>query len=176
MMKRLLFFVFFMSLGWSTLSAQDQSIQWLSFEEAAEIAEKGTNKKFFIDVYTDWCGWCKKMDKETFNDPKVRAYMLANYHMVKFNAEQAESITYKGETYRLVGKGRSMYHELAYALTQGNLSYPTVIFMTERFEVLSPVAGYYPASPFLHIATYFGDSLYETMTWQDYEASLNATR
>ena len=174
-MNRLLFFLVISAIGLSSVSAQEQSIKWLSFEEAAEIAEKGTSKKFFIDVYTDWCGWCKKMDKETFNDPEVKAYMLKNYHMVKLDAEQAEPITFKGETYELVGSGRSTYHELAYALTQGNLSYPTVVFMTERFEVPSPLAGFYPADPFLQIATYFGDSLYETMTWQDYEATLKPT-
>lgn len=175
-MKRLLLLLLVMAIGLSTTHAQEQSIKWLSFEEAAKIAEKGTSKKFFIDVYTDWCGWCKKMDKETFNDPKVRAYMLANYHMVKFNAEQPAPIRYKGETYNLVGSGRSTYHELAYALTQGNLSYPTVVFMTEKFEVLSPLAGYYPATPFLQIARYFGDSLFENMTWKDYEASLKPTK
>ena len=101
-MKRLLLLLLVMAIGLSTSHAQEQSIKWLSFEEAAKIAEKGTSKKFFIDVYTDWCGWCKKMEKETFNDPKVRAYMLANYHMVKLNAEQLAPITYKGETYNLV--------------------------------------------------------------------------
>ena len=32
-------------------------------------------RKYFIDVYTDWCGWCKKMDKDTFQNPEVAAYM-----------------------------------------------------------------------------------------------------
>lgn len=175
-MKKLLSLAFFIGFGLSTLSAQEETIKWLTFEEAAALAEAGSTKKFFIDVYTDWCGWCKKMDKETFNDPKVRAYMLANYHMVKFNGEQEEPITYKGETYSLVGSGRSVYHELAYALLQGNLSYPTVVFMNEKFEVLTPLAGYYPATPFLKIATFFGDSLFETMTWKDYEATLESTK
>ncbi|MGA0384335.1 MAG: thioredoxin, partial [Flavobacteriaceae bacterium] len=76
----------------------------------------------------------------------------------------------------LVGSGRSVYHELAYALLQGNLSYPTVVFMNEKFEVLTPLAGYYPAAPFLRIATYFGDSIFETMTWKDYEATLENTK
>jgi len=81
----------FLSIGFSIgLFAQEQKIEWLSFEQAVQrIAEDGDNeKKIFIDVYTDWCGWCKKMDKETFNDPEVRAYMIKNFYMVKFNAEQ----------------------------------------------------------------------------------------
>jgi thioredoxin-related protein len=48
--------------------------------------------------------------------------------------------------------------------------------MNEKFEVLTPLAGYYPATPFLQIATYFGDSLFETMTWKDYEATLENTK
>ena len=65
-----------------------QEIQWMSFEDAVAMTQnEGNTKKVFIDVYTDWCGWCKKMDKDTFQNPEVAKYMQENYYMVKFNAE-----------------------------------------------------------------------------------------
>ena len=159
----------------TTVFAQEKQITWLSFEEAvAKINAEPTGKKIFIDVYTDWCGWCKKMDKETFNDPVVKEYMINNFWMVKFNAEQKEDVVFQGQTYSFVDQGRNGYHELAAALTNGNLSYPTVVYLTEEFQLLAPVAGYYPAAPFLDVAKYFGDNFYKDMTWKDYESTLKS--
>uniref|UniRef100_A0A3Q2YUK7 Spermatogenesis-associated protein 20-like TRX domain-containing protein n=1 Tax=Hippocampus comes TaxID=109280 RepID=A0A3Q2YUK7_HIPCM len=53
---------------------------------------EGNTKKVFIDIYTDWCGWCKKMDKDTFQNPEVAAYMNENFLMVKMDAEGKDPI------------------------------------------------------------------------------------
>ncbi|MEM9649633.1 MAG: DUF255 domain-containing protein, partial [Bacteroidota bacterium] len=67
------FLILFLFSG--TIS-QAQNVEWLSWEEAVERSQKDAQpKKLFIDVYTDWCGWCKKMDKDTFQNPEVAAYM-----------------------------------------------------------------------------------------------------
>ena len=50
----------------------------MGFEEAVAKSEKAP-KKLFIDVYTDWCGWCKKMDKTTFAETEVAKYINENY-------------------------------------------------------------------------------------------------
>jgi uncharacterized protein YyaL (SSP411 family) len=47
-----------------------EAVNWVTFEQAVELSKKD-KRKVFIDVYTDWCGWCKVMDKNTFSDPKV---------------------------------------------------------------------------------------------------------
>ena len=65
----------------TTISAQE--IHWMSFEDAVAMTKnEGNTKKVFIDVYTDWCGWCKKMDKDTFQNPEVAQYMQENFYMV----------------------------------------------------------------------------------------------
>lgn len=123
---------------------QDAEINWMSFEEAVKKNKKNP-KKVFIDVYTGWCGWCKVMDKQTFTDPTIIAYMNANYYAVKFDAEQRESITFKDKEYKFIlsdpdrNKG---YHELAAALLNGRLSYPTVVFLDEDMNMLTPVPGF----------------------------------
>ncbi len=71
---------------------QQNEVKWMSFEEAVERS-KTEKRKIFIDVFTDWCGWCKVMDKNTFPD-LVIAKLLSNekFYPVKFNAEQTADV------------------------------------------------------------------------------------
>jgi len=141
----------------------------MSIEEAYALTLTETSpKKIFIDVYTDWCGWCKRMDKATFQNPEVAAYMNEHYYNVKFDAEQKESIEMLGNTFKFIPQGNRGYHELAAALLNGKMSYPTVVFMNPKFEMLSPVPGYQEVGPFMNIAKYFGDNIYTEKSWQDY--------
>ncbi len=152
------------------LRAQAQKIEWMSFEAAIEAQAKADQpKKIFIDVYTDWCGWCKKMDKETFNNPEVAVYMQQHFYMVKLDGEGKKPIVFRGKTFSFVPSGRNGYHELAAGLMQGQLSYPTVVFLNEQAELLSPVPGYHPPESFMPIARFFGDNHYKSSTWEDYQ-------
>lgn len=153
----------------SSISLSAQNVQWVSWEEAVALSKTETNpKKIFVDVYTDWCGWCKKMDKDTFQNPDVAAYMKENFYMVKMDAEGKEPIEYDGKTFKFVPQGRRGYHELAAALLQGKMSYPTVIFLDEERKMLSPVPGYQKVKPFLQIAKYFGENIYKDKDWKSY--------
>ena len=131
-----LFAVFLFLLSSSTVLGQE--VQWLSWEEAAQLATTEENpKKIFIDVYTDWCGWCKKMDKDTFQNAEVAAYMTENFYMVKLDGEGKDPINFKGKTFKYVASGKRGYHEFALALLQGRLSYPTVVFLDENLKALA---------------------------------------
>jgi thioredoxin-related protein len=108
------------------------------------------------------------MDKNTFQNPEVAAYMKQHFYMVKLDGEGKEPIVFKSQTFSFVPSGRNGYHELAANLLQGQLSYPTVVYLDENMNMLSPVPGYLTPEPFLKIATYFGDDIYKTTTWEDY--------
>ena len=173
-MKRLfarpaiLLFIFVLSTSFYN-SSPSENIEWLSWEQAVERAAKDENpKKIFVDIYTDWCGWCKRMDKDTFNNPEVANYMKTHFYMVKLDGEGKSDIVHNGKTFKYIKSGRRGYHELAAALMQGRLSYPTTIFMNEKFEMLSPVPGYQKPDAFLKIAKYFGDDIYLSKKWVDY--------
>lgn len=159
-------------LVFGSFTIQAQEVTWLSWAEAVTLAETDKNpKKIFVDVYTDWCGWCKKMDKDTFQNPQVAAYMEKNFYMVKLDGEGKEPIEYKGKTFKFVASGRSGYHEFAAALMQGKLSYPTTIFLDEKMNMLSPVPGYQKPDAFLQIAKYFGDDIHKEKDWKTYAGS-----
>ena len=124
-----------------TTSSHGSGIKWLTIEEAVEL-NKTTPKKFIVDIYTDWCGWCKTMDKTTFSEPVIASYLNEHFYSVKLNAEQKENIVINGQTFKFVESGRRGYHELAAALTNGNLSYPTVVLIDEKLGILEVSPGY----------------------------------
>ena len=124
------------------------AIQWYSMEEAL-AAHQQAPKKLFIDVYTDWCGWCKVMDKKTFSQPEVISYLNENFYPVKLDAEQHGAIRYKGKDYQYVKAGRRGIHELAYLLLDRQASYPSFVVLDEQLERLGIMKGFKPAEAFL---------------------------
>src|SRR3954463_14417926 len=87
-------------------SQDAKEIHWMTFKEALAKNEKAP-KKIFIDVYTDWCGWCKKMDASTFTNDSIIQYMNKNFYAVKLDAETKDTIKYKGVDYVFVPQYRS---------------------------------------------------------------------
>ena len=147
--------------------------QWISFEDAV-VNMESQPKKIFIDVYTDWCGWCKKMDAGTFSDPAVAEMLNSNFYPVKFNAEQTEPIVFRDYTFKFVPNGRRGYHELAASILNGKLSYPSVVFLNDKFEIIQVLPGYRNAEDFLKIATYIGEDHYLDTSWEDFQLTYSA--
>ncbi len=117
-----------------------EGISWYKIEDIDKM-DLG-NKKVLIDMYTDWCGWCKVMDQKTFSDPEVIKYLNEHFVMVKFNAEQKEPLVYRGTTYEYVKQGRSGVNMLAAELMNGQLSYPTIVYMNSKLERINISIGY----------------------------------
>ena len=168
-MKQLIIAISILVLFAFAPASSDSPVTWMSFEEAI-IAKDEAAKKIFIDVYTDWCGWCKKMDATTFSDPRVAKMLGDNFYPVKFNAEQREPIQFNEHTFKFIANGRRGYNELAVALLNGKLSYPSVVFLNEKFEIIQVLPGYRKADEFLKIATFIGEDHYLTIPWEEYSA------
>ncbi len=168
-MRRFFALVFILFL--TTIQSNAQKVQWMSFEEAIEAQQK-EQRKIFVDLYTDWCGWCKRMDKTTMTDPYIIEYLNSQFYPVKFNAEQKKDIQFKGKTFKLrERKGKRNYHELAAHISRNQLSYPTFIFLNEDAEVIQPVQGYQDATTFKTIMTYIGDDHFKKTPWSQYKQS-----
>jgi thioredoxin-related protein len=146
------------------------TVKWMSFEEAVEKS-KTDKRKIFVDVYTDWCGWCKVMDKKTFSDPKVAKILNEHFYPVKFNAEQTADVVFNGTTFKFIGNGSRGTHQLAAALLNNQLSYPTVVFLDEEFRIIQPLPGFREAPEFHKIAQFIGEGHYKTRKWVDWETS-----
>lgn len=144
-------------------------VKWMTFEEALKKS-KAAKRPVFVDVYTDWCGWCKVMDKNTFSDPEVAKLLNEKFYAVKFNGEQKEDVVFDGTTFKFVPSGRNGYHQLAAALLNNQLSYPTVVFLDEDFKMIQPLAGYRQAPEFHKIAQFIGGGYYKTVKWDDWQS------
>lgn len=133
-----------LSLFLSTTVFGQDTIQWMTMNEALE-AQKETPKKIFMDVYTHWCGPCKMLDKNTFSHKKVISFINKNYYAVKFNAEGTEEITYQDFTYtnpnyQEARKGRNATHFFADALRIPG--YPSLVFFEDDGDLIQAVPGY----------------------------------
>lgn len=146
-------------------------IEWLTFEEAFEKHQKEP-RRWMIDISTSWCGWCKRMDATTFSDSLIIPFVNENYYAVALDGEYKGEIVVGEQTYKFVPNGRRGYHELPAELMNGKLSYPTVVFLNEKLQNLSPLGGYRTAQDFHPILEFFATYNSETpITWDDFMKS-----
>ena len=154
--------------AWSSLLS-GQSVNWLSWEEAMDKTEQEP-KKILVDIYTEWCGWCKKMDQTTFQNPELVEYLNENYYTIKFDAQYKNPITYKGKTYKLensIWKGG--YHQLTAVITEGqSRKLPTIVFLDEKVEILQAIPGFRTAKELEIMAAYFEGNFHRTTPWKTF--------
>ena len=159
-------------LGLNTSLAQEE-IKWYSIEEAVQLASEEA-RVLVIDVYTVWCGWCKRMDATTFSDPAVAKIMNKHFYPVKLNAEDKEDVVIGDRTFKFVNTGQRGYHEIAAIVTKGRLSYPTISYVDDQGRVLEAAPGYKTPDQFkIHLSYYAGEA-YKTTTFQEFSESFQA--
>lgn len=142
-----------------------ETIQWLTLEEA-EAKMKEQPRPILIDLYTDWCGWCKVMDKKTYTQKDLIRYVNQKFYAVKLNAETRAGLTWKGKNYLFNPQYKT--HDLAIYLTGGELSYPTTVFIPDYNSEPQPIAGYLEINHMETITTYFGEKMYGKQPFESY--------
>jgi thioredoxin-related protein len=143
----------------TTKSAAGSGPNWRSWDEG--LRESASSRRpVVVDVYTDWCGWCKRMDRDVYARADVRDYLDKRFVSIKLNAESRANGTYEGKT------------QTSRALAQrfGVNGYPTTVFLKQGGDHLVNVSGYIPAERFLKILRFIGDGHMDRGTsWEDYE-------
>lgn len=124
----ILFLVFF-------VQSYAQKLQTYSFEEVEHLVEKQP-RPILLYFHTDWCRFCKMMDRTTFSDPKIIEKLNEKYYFISFNAGTKEAVRYKNEFYHFIPKGRnSGHHELVHHFLKNRQEiHPTLIFLDADFN------------------------------------------
>lgn len=119
---------------------------WLDWNDGLARASRA-DRPVLVSVYTDWCGWCRRMNRDVYEDASVKAYLEANFVTVRLNAEADQPAVYRGKdyTYRTLASG--------FRVT----GYPTTIFLKADGSHLVNVPGFLPADQFLVLLKYVGE-------------------
>lgn len=174
-MRYKLFFLFLITFFSIRSFAQEKpKVQWIDFEEAIAKAQK-IPKKIFIDLYTTWCGWCIRMDKDTFSDSTIAAYMNENFYCVKFNAERNDSIQFMGHTFINPVDDKSKTHQLAIALLSGKMSYPSYAFMNEEQKMITVIPGYHKPKEFEVMLNFIGSDAFVDTKFPEYQKTFKSS-
>ena len=163
----------FLAVIFITLTVKAQEITWISFEEAIELNKK-TPKLILIDVYTDWCGWCKKLDKITYKNNEVIKLINENFYAVKLDGEEKEDITFKDHTFKYKEEGSTKYNEFAATIMGGKLSYPTTIILSPEEKLLDRIPGYLDEKTMEKILTFFYSEDYKIKNWVEFEKTFES--
>jgi len=157
------------ALNNNSFAQEKSAVKWYTIEEVQELV-KNEPRKIYIDMYTDWCGWCKVMDKKTFTNESIAEKLNSNFYAVKFDAEGRDEVQFKDKTFKFVAQGSRGYHELAAALMQGKMSYPTSVFLDENLNIISPLPGYYPPEKLDPVLSFIGEDHYKTTNYEQFLA------
>jgi len=122
----------------------EEKLIWLSWDEGYQKAVK--NKKILlVDTYTEWCGWCKRMDRDTYTNAEVIKKINDYFIPVKFNPE-IKNVVYKLDDQSLTPQ--QLYSQLSRGESTG---YPTVYYIFTNKKSVFIDAGYKAPADFLKI-------------------------
>ncbi len=145
-----------------------ETVKWYTWQEAVNLC-KTAPRPIMVDTYTGWCGYCRKMDQNTFPDASIVSYLNTNFYAVKFDAEQKDSFEFNNHMFKFLPEYKT--HELAVALLDGQLSYPTLVYLTGTFERIAISPGYKLPADLMPELEYVKTGAYSTMSMEQFLAS-----
>lgn len=138
--------------------------KWLGVEKVSELY-KVEQRPIIIDLYTDWCHYCKVMDETAYANDSFANYVSIHFYAAKLNAEDKNDLVWMGKKYKYVP--RYKVHELAIELTKGNMVYPTTIIIPPTGEPMV-VGGAMPIYRLESILKYYGSGSYKSTSYEDF--------
>ncbi|MET2986549.1 thioredoxin family protein [Aureibaculum conchae] len=179
-MKKFIIFIAILGYSFNGIAQEKGEINWITVEEAIAAQEKEP-RKIMIDMYTTWCGPCKLLDRNTFQNKDVADYVNENYYAVKFNAEGGGTVNFKDKeygnpNYDASKKGRNSQHQFAQYLRVQ--AYPTIVFLDEKADLLAPVTGYHAPNQLEIFLKLFATDKHKEVTtkeqWETYQKEFKA--
>lgn len=144
-------------------------IKWLTITEAEKLCKKEP-RIIIVDVFTDWCGWCKVMDQKTFSHPYISNYISKNFYAVKYNAESKDSLTFNGKKYiNPSPELKKSTNQFAAYLLKGKLAYPSLVFIDGNLNTIQYAQGYKKVKEMEALLNYFQTGAYKNVDFQVFQ-------
>lgn len=146
-----------------------EKINWLTFAQLQEAYAKNP-KPILIDLYTNWCGWCRVMDRTTYTNEKVVAYINQHYYAVRYDAESKDSVRFNNKTFAY--NERYKTNAVALYLSFDRLEYPNTIFLSSIDARPAPLSGYMKPKELEAPLKYFAERKSEQETFVEFNKNL----
>ena len=140
-------------------------LRWKTLDSTTYAEAKKGEKKILVDVYTNWCGWCKRLDRDVYGNERIASYLDQRYVLVKINAESDSKVKYMDTTYT----------ESGFAQALGVTGYPTIVFFDSDSKPITILGGYVGPEKFLPIAKFIGEDHYKKSSWDDFKKEYDAS-
>jgi thioredoxin-related protein len=141
----------------SSSAKKDTVLTWYKYDQGLAKAKK-EKKHVMVHFYATWCGWCKRMDKNTFANEEVKKLLNESYVAIKVNAESAEKVKVDGKEMTL----RQV------AGSYGVRAFPVTWFLKPTGERIAPRSGYADPDEFQYILKWVKDDLYDKITFVEF--------
>lgn len=142
-------------------SAKKEEVKWMDFQEALNV-QVNQKKPIMVFIYTNWCKFCKMMERDIFQNEKAVKYLNEKFIPVRLNAETKDTIKLNNQVYTYHQEYKT--NELALSLLQGKLSYPTTVFITPDNK-MQRIPGYLDIVHAEWLYLFFGDKKYNEMSF-----------
>ncbi len=137
--------------------AVDKSPEWTPLPSALQEAS-AQDDKIMVFIYAEWCGYCRRMVHDTFQDDAVLNYLVDRFQSVRINAESDAEITLDGQVVTEA--------QLAQAL--GATGFPTVVFMEATGKYITHLPGYLEPSDYMCVLSFIGTGNYESLSYSEH--------
>ena len=144
--------------------AKQVKVNWQTTDSVSAKWQE-MKKPILVDIYTDWCHYCKVMDNTTYSNDSVAAYINQNFYSAKINAESKTPFNWMGKVYNYIPKYK--VNQLAIELTKGNMVYPSTIIIPPTGEP-QVIGGAISKNEMEMILKYFGGDNYGKKDWSEF--------
>jgi thioredoxin-related protein len=145
-------------------------IKWSTWENLPNKLEKA-DKKFLVYFYYDGCKWCRVMEESTFSEGHIAKFVNQNFYPLRLNALSSGKLMVADKAYTSVRIGKYDFHELAAELLSGNMSFPSIVFLDEKFHKLAHFDSYIEIPKFEMLLSYYGGDHHKNTLWKRYSTN-----